>query len=133
MKRRKEHGVVSIEVAIGIFPLLLMFFAWVEISYLGYVSSLVDYAISEGARQSKAVAAKMDSGKVNYETIFKNVVRESNSVWAKFVDVENFTLKNYHYQNIKDLNAECFKPEDCNLNPGSQAYQSPIAIGIYTN
>lgn len=131
MKRRKEHGVVSIEVAIGIFPLLLMFFAWMEISYMGYVSSLVDYAISEGARQSKAAvagASEKDTTKINYGPIFKSVINNDNSLWSGFVDLSKFKFTNFHYKNIVDLDKTCNEPEECNLDSELKAYQAPIAV-----
>ena len=42
--RCKQKGVVAIETALGLMAFLMMIFYWMEVSYMGFVSSLMDYA-----------------------------------------------------------------------------------------
>lgn len=44
-----QRGIASIEFALGFMAFWLMCMAWVEMSYLSYVSAISDLAISEAA------------------------------------------------------------------------------------
>lgn len=49
----KQSGVATIEFVGGFFAFWLMCMAWVEMSFLSYVSSLGDLAIATAARETK--------------------------------------------------------------------------------
>lgn len=93
---RKQQGVASIEFALGFFAFWLMCMAWVEMSYMSYISAIGDLAISEASRETKL----QDS---DYITAFQNTLRKSDSIWAGVVDSGNFRISIQYLADIKDL------------------------------
>ena len=84
--KTKQKGVVAIEVAMGLFGFLLMMFYWMEVSYLGFVSSLMDYAVTEASR-----GARTGSSAVTIMRVFLEMPSiGSGSLWASFIDTEKF-------------------------------------------
>lgn len=99
MKRttdKKQGGVATIEFALGFFTFWLMVTACMEMSYLSYVSSLGDYAISKASRE-----AKKDTS--TYVQTFKEVLAESTSVWSHFVKPTSFRASVQYLQDLNDL------------------------------
>ncbi|MFC1234490.1 TadE/TadG family type IV pilus assembly protein [Vibrio sp. F74] len=94
--KKRQKGVVAIEFAIGFFAFWLMVAAWVEMSYMSYVSALGDYAISTASRE-----AKKDTE--TYVSTFKNVLVESDSVWSNFVNPSNFQASVYYVKDLSEL------------------------------
>ncbi|WP_117235025.1 TadE family protein [Vibrio maerlii] len=121
----KQKGVASIEFAIGFFAFWLMLIAWVEVSYMSYITSISDYAISEAARQ-----AKKDTQ--SYQQVFHQVLSNSDSLWAGLVDKNNFSASIKYVSDIAELSQVT---EPC-LPKGGEALttcgtEANSAIAIY--
>lgn len=93
---RKQSGVASIEFVLGFMAFWLMCMAWVEMSYLSYISAISDLAISEAARSAKV----SDGG---YRAAFENVINDSDALWAGVVDESNFRLSVQYIGAVADL------------------------------
>ena len=124
MKRFKQKGVVAIETALGLFSFLLMIFFWMEVSYMGFVSALMDYSVTEAGRSAKA------SPSDNYNTLFKNIVRDADSLWGSFVDVNTIEFETKYYQTVGALADETCEDDGetpfCNAT--EEVENSPIAV-----
>ncbi|MDB1123136.1 TadE/TadG family type IV pilus assembly protein [Vibrio algarum] len=94
--KNKQTGVVAIEFSIGFGAFLLMMAAWMEISYMGYISAMGDLAISEAARTSKKETT-------NYIDTFKATLTASDSVWSKFVDTSKIRASVQYAKSLDDL------------------------------
>jgi len=125
---RKQNGVVSIEFAIGFFSFWLMVSAWIEMSYMSYVSAMGDYAISEASRQ-----AKKDTE--TYIDTFKNVITQSNSVWRPFVDPSSFSASVRYIGSLQDL-YNLKETDTCLPSEGSQTASCGVennsALAVYS-
>lgn len=95
--RKKQRGVASIEFVLGFMAFWLMCSAWVEMSYMSYVSSLGDLAISQAARESK----KLDS--TDFLTKFDQVLKQSDSLWARIVDSKRFQFSVRYLKSFDEL------------------------------
>ncbi|WP_434355700.1 pilus assembly protein [Parasalinivibrio latis] len=138
-KQSNQRGVVAIEFSIGFFAFMLLFLSWAEACYMGYISSVVDYAISESSRMAKASIApqSQDSqgdpvpGTADYHTAFKTLITDKSSMWANFIDPDKFTLSTFHFKALDDIAQPC---EDgttldaCLAARSSPAFDAPIAI-----
>lgn len=87
---------VAIEFALGFFGFWLMCMAWVEMSYMSYVSAIGDLAIAEASRTSKVEEEK-------YLEAFENAIHDSNSLWAGIVDSHNFRISIQYLDSIDNL------------------------------
>lgn len=99
---RRQRGVVSIEVALGLLGFLGLIFYWIEVSYMGFVSSVVDYAVVEASKVSRYDPGSNDN---YYTDRFKTVLALSDSFWAKFLDVDKFTMAVNYYKSVENLAA----------------------------
>ncbi|MDA0127748.1 pilus assembly protein [Vibrio sp. MarTm2] len=91
-----QRGIASIEFALGFMAFWLMCMAWVEMSYLSYVSAISDLAISEAARSAKV-------SKGNYKQSFSSVIDDSNALWSGVVDESNFRMSVNYIRKVADL------------------------------
>ena len=103
----KQRGVASIEFAIGFFAFWLMCMAWVEMSYMSYISAINDLAISEISRTAK----KRND---DYMKTVQAVLNREGSIWNTAVDVERFRVSIQYLDNIESLTAYT---EQCELAP----------------
>ncbi|RTZ14464.1 pilus assembly protein [Vibrio aquaticus] len=94
--RAKQKGVASIEFAIGFFAFWLMCMAWVEMSYISYISAINDLAISEITRTAK-------KGSDNYMDAVHEVLHREDSIWNQVVDGDDFQVTIQYVESIKDL------------------------------
>ncbi|MCL6271463.1 pilus assembly protein [Sansalvadorimonas sp. 2012CJ34-2] len=94
-----QRGVVAIEFAIGVFAFLMMIFYWMEVSYMGFVSAMVDYAVSESSR----VARTTRSEDADYGVIFKHIIDKNDSVWGQFIDADDFVLRTNYFSSVSDI------------------------------
>ncbi|CED57495.1 TadE/TadG family type IV pilus assembly protein [Aliivibrio wodanis] len=122
--KKNQKGVVAIEFALGFFGFWLMCMAWVEMSYMSYISAIGDLAIAEASRSSKVEEEK-------YLESFENIIYDSDSLWAGLVDTSNFRISIQYLSDIDDLVAQkdpCL-PEDKNVSAecGSEV-KSALAI-----
>lgn len=94
--RYKQKGVASIEFAVGFFAFWLMCMAWVEMSYISYISAINDLAVSEVARTAK-------KGSGNYLNTVDKVLHREGSIWNQVVDGDNFQVTIHYSQSLNDL------------------------------
>ncbi|AMG29410.1 pilus assembly protein TadE [Grimontia hollisae] len=97
-----QKGVVSIEFSIGVTVLFYALFAWVEICTMGFISSVVDYAIAESSRAART------SANADYDKLFKDALANSDHLWTRIVDPEKFTVSVSYFDSFSqasDINA----------------------------
>jgi tight adherence protein E len=75
----------------------LMCSAWIEMSYMSYVSSLGDLAISEATQQTKVLNSNLFLAK------FQQVLRQQNSLWRYLVDSSQFRASVRYVKTFADL------------------------------
>ena len=94
--RSKQKGVASIEFAVGFFAFWLMCMAWVEMSYISYISAINDLAVSEVARTAK-------KGSGNYLDTVDKVLHREGSIWNQVVNGDNFQVTIHYSKNLSEL------------------------------
>ena len=102
-RKIKQRGVASIEFAIGFIFFWLMCVAWVEMSYLSFISSIGDLAISQAALHSKRAQNTDD-----FLEDFKSVLNRSDSFMRYVVDAKDFT---YSIRYVKEFDKLSSIPE----------------------
>ena len=122
--KKKQAGVVAIETALGLLAFLMMIFYWIEVSYMGFVSSLMDYAASEASRGARTSAISDDE----YLREFEAILDDTGSVWANFIEPEAIEVSLYYYDDVEHIACEEQDTEFTFCNPGNSSYHSPIAI-----
>lgn len=95
-KKKKQKGVVAIEFALGFMGFWLMCMAWVEMSYMSYVSAIGDLAIAEASRE-----AKKDND--TYLASFQAVLNRDDSIWSNIVDSNNFVTTIRYVKDVDEL------------------------------
>lgn len=139
---RKAHGVVSIEFAIGFFFFILMFFAWAEIAYIGYISGLIDYTLAETARDTRAAiplhskddnTPASEGAELTYKATFNTILRKKAGIWGRVINFDKFKLTVSFYKGAKSLGAACDevkadKQQKCFDNIGTLENEAPIAL-----
>ncbi|MGR5253253.1 TadE/TadG family type IV pilus assembly protein [Vibrio astriarenae] len=112
---RKTKGIGTIEFVMGFMLFWWMCMAWVEASFMSYVSALGDLAVSEAARATKVESysckegddldssGKCETSKEFYNTIFNNVIKNSSSLWAGVVSSSSFKWDVDYLASIEDL------------------------------
>ena len=94
--KAKQQGVASIEFVIGFFAFWLMCMAWVEMSYMSYVSSINDMAISEVAREAK-------KGSHDYMETVQKVLHRNGSMWNTVIDGDKFQVTIHYVKSVEEL------------------------------
>lgn len=127
--KRRQSGVVAIEFALGVMAFLLMVFYWIEVSYLGFVNSVVDYAVVEASRVSRY---DLDGG--DYTGAFVNEIKK-DSLWGQFLDVERFGQKVTYFKTRGELasGVECTgtsKDSPLAIYELSYSYQ-PLFVSLF--
>ncbi|MFM2589809.1 TadE/TadG family type IV pilus assembly protein [Vibrio sp. TBV020] len=121
----KQRGVATIEFAIGFFAFWLMCMAWVEMSYISYISAINDLAISEIAR-----TAKKDSS--DYMQTVQEVLHEEDSIWNQVVDGNDFQVTIQYVDSLKNLvNVENLCGEAEILESTECGKEQNAALAIY--
>lgn len=125
MRLSKQKGVASIEFALGFFAFWLMCMAWVEMSYMSYISAIADLSISEASREAKLQPD-------NYLSAFRASLNKNIGSWAGIIDSGDFNISIQYLSNISDLVAQ----EDPCLAVGNEADRecgvaADSAIAIY--
>lgn len=91
-----QRGVASIEFALGFMAFWLMCMAWVEMSYLSYISAVSDLAISEASRSAKV-------SKGNYKDAFTKAINQQGALWEGVVKESNFRMSVTYVRKVADL------------------------------
>ncbi|MDA0148803.1 TadE/TadG family type IV pilus assembly protein [Vibrio sp. LaRot3] len=123
--KKKQKGVVSVELALGFFAFWLMVAAWAELSFMSYVSAVNDLAVAEASR-----TAKKDTQ--DYIDHFYNRLDESDSLWSGLVDKSKFKAS---VRYVPDMNALNQVNAICEPAGGTQTTEcgtpANSAIAIY--
>nr|WP_086940288.1 TadE family protein [Thaumasiovibrio occultus] len=106
VKPKKYRGSVSVEFSLGIAGFLAMFLFWVEVSYMGYISSVVDLAITEASRDVK------NTENADYREKFTQVLQSDDSLWGKFINIDNLSMQTRYYNDIVELAEPCVPTDD---------------------
>lgn len=123
MKKKKQRGVVSIEVALGLLSFLMMIFYWMEVSYMGFVSAVVDYTVTEVSRE-----ARTGDHKGQYSDVVNRLINEgTDSLWVHFLDTSKITVSVRYFSGVQQLeDDDCRSAADVCLS--GEARWSPIAV-----
>ncbi|HIF9267438.1 TadE/TadG family type IV pilus assembly protein [Photobacterium damselae] len=122
--KKNEKGIASIEFVMMFMTFWLFVVAWIEISYMSYISAVSDVIVSEAARESKT---KHD----DYLTFFSQVISKSDSLWGDIIDPNKFTISINYIENVAkllDVTVECNVPDGENIAQCGREQNSPIAI-----
>ncbi|OOF01647.1 hypothetical protein BZG79_13625 [Salinivibrio sp. MA427] len=83
---KRESGVATIEFVGGFFAFWLMCAAWVEMSFMSYVSALGDLAISRAAQHAKKQQTE------DFLTVFQQTLNDDSSLWHALIDANNYRI-----------------------------------------
>ena len=75
----KSTGSASVEFVMGFMLFWLICMAWIEMSYMSYISAICDLVLSEAARESK-----LDNS--NYRQAFTDAIADSGFLWGNVAD-----------------------------------------------
>lgn len=131
--KHKQKGVVAIEFALGFMAFWLMCMAWVEMSYMSYVSAICDVKISQAARQAKKVdfGGSASGSTAAYLSTFRGVITDNDSIWSGVVDNTKFKTSVTYLSSVNGLvtqTARCLPATGQNSATCGNAKDSPIAI-----
>ncbi|MGX9418277.1 pilus assembly protein [Vibrio sp. WJH972] len=88
LRHKKQSGVSTIEFAIGFIFFWYMCAAWLEMSFLSYISSVGDLAISRASQ----VAKKNEGDSSDFLSLFNGVLQQEGSLWGYVADSNNFRV-----------------------------------------
>lgn len=137
MSKRQSHnlGVISIEFSVGFFFFMALFFVWLQIAYMGYVSGVIDYAVAETARNTRAQIplAQQDGEVANYENQFRRFLTQQAGIWGALVDPNKFSIKTYYYKTVTTLADACQEQDQSTEDPenseGSETSENCLEQG----
>ncbi|OEE60833.1 pilus assembly protein TadE [Enterovibrio norvegicus FF-162] len=112
---KKQQGIVSIEFAMGFIMLFYSMIAWAEICVMGFISSVVDYSISESSRAART------SANADYEALFREALLDSDQLWVKIVDPNKFDVSVRYFSSFNQVSNPAF-------SGGSNRENNPIAL-----
>ncbi|WP_417542968.1 TadE/TadG family type IV pilus assembly protein [Methylophaga thalassica] len=123
--KRLQRGVASIEFVLGFMAFWLMCSVWVEMSYMSYISSVGDLAISKAARESKKI-----SSTASYGQFFHSVI-QNDSLAKLLIDSGKFSYSVQYlksFDELTDVDTACDAEEG-----GSSKCDNPEgkAIALY--
>ncbi|MFM2480188.1 TadE/TadG family type IV pilus assembly protein [Celerinatantimonas sp. YJH-8] len=143
MQKRGSHhkGVVSIEFSMGFFFFMALFFVWAQIAYMGYVSGVIDYAVAETARNTRASipthkSEDDTSATLSYQAQFRYFLIKQAGVWGKLVDPDKFSIRTYYYESIQSLASNCNTEDEDNtttdcLSQGAVSEENDAPVAVY--
>ena len=107
-RKKKQGGVAAIEFVMGFMLFWWICMAWVEVSYMSYVSAVSDLAVSESSRASRLEDSVDSSCAVegclkSYSARFKQALNDTDSLWAKFVDPSKFRFSIEYLKTQQEL------------------------------
>jgi tight adherence protein E len=117
-----SKGIATIEFAIGFIFFWYMCAAWVELSFMSYVSALGDLAIASATEQAK----KYEGDSKNFLTEFKNKLSDNNSLWSGLYSVDDFKISVVYLKDLDELSSYSFK---CFPKEGETSAECGTATG----
>ncbi|WP_283132149.1 TadE/TadG family type IV pilus assembly protein [Enterovibrio norvegicus] len=110
--KKMQSGVVAIEFALGSIFLFYAMFVWVETCFMGFISSTLDYSISEASRTART------SSNADYEAIFRAELENRANIWTNFIDPDDFTVTVKYFSSFDDAsNKDITGVDDRDENP----------------
>jgi tight adherence protein E len=98
-KLKKQKGVSTIEFAIGFIFFWYMCAAWVEISFMSYISATGDLAISRASQ-----VAKTNEGDISeFLTSFTTILQQDDSLWRYLSNSNSFSVSIQYLDTFDDL------------------------------
>lgn len=131
--KHKQKGVVAIEFALGFMAFWLMCMAWVEMSYISYVSAICDVTIAQAASAAKKtdLEADTETNKKEYLALFQNALTNKGSLWGKIIDTSKFHTSVRYINSVENLaktKEPCVPNEETGQKECGTANNSAIAI-----
>ncbi|WP_028108154.1 TadE family protein [Ferrimonas futtsuensis] len=132
----KQHGVLTIEFALGAMVLFLTTFAIFEMSRFVYIVNLTETALSESARDTRVFEGeRMGQG---YDERLAEMFNHDGEMWHSLVDIERYRLNRTFYDSLADLaagNASASCNDRCPIVEVelSYDYQPVYYIGVVGN
>jgi len=120
-KLTAQQGVISIEFALAFPAFILMVLLWAEISYLGFVSSVVDMASSAAVRKAKSTDIDL-ADEATYGAIITDVIGQTDSLWTNIIDPSKFSLSSCYFNDV--AGAAINDLAGCNADPSN----NPVAL-----
>lgn len=97
MRRSNQKGfIASLEFCLGFFLLWLVLMAWVEISYMSFISATNDLIIAEAAGDSKIREGE-------YGSTFTDIVEKHTSGWEGVLDRSKYKLSIQYLGSVSAL------------------------------
>jgi len=94
-----QQGVIAIEFALAFPAFILMVLLWAEISYLGFVSSVIDMASSTAVRKAKSIDIDLADA-ATYDTIITDVISQTGSLWTNIIDPSKFSVASCYFTDV---------------------------------
>ncbi|WBA11234.1 pilus assembly protein [Salinivibrio kushneri] len=122
----RHSGVATIEFVGGFFAFWLMCAAWVEMSFMSYVSALGDLAISRAAQHAKKQKTE------DFLSVFQQTLNDDSSLWHALIDVDNYRISVRYvdeYNTLATITEGCeSEDEDDRETVCGEPEKAPIAI-----
>ncbi|MHA2937456.1 TadE/TadG family type IV pilus assembly protein [Vibrio sp. RC27] len=97
--KNKQQGVSSIEFAMGFILFWYMCAAWIEMSFLSYISAIGDLAISRASQ----VAKKNEGDTEDFIQDFNAILQQSSSLWSYAANSNDFRITVQYLQSFEKL------------------------------
>lgn len=102
----KQNGAVAIEFVMGFMLFWWLCMAWVELSYMSYISAVSDLAVSEASRVTKldnTIDGSCEGCNQTYIQRFQQELSVSDSLWSQFIDPNKFRYSIQYLQTPEAL------------------------------
>ena len=97
-RKGKQNGMATVEVTLGLCFFITVILCIIELSFLGYISALADYALSESSRAARQIA------KGSSHAVFRTIIENRDSIWSHFLEKDRFKLETFFYKDLAELN-----------------------------
>ncbi len=96
-----RRGAASIEFALTVIVFLFMVFFIAEMARMAYISSVIDLALSEGAKEAKNAPANVDGG---YQARFtRRITEQGGTLWGFVTNADALVMKITYADSIADM------------------------------
>lgn len=112
-KISKHRGVAAIEFALGFIFFWYMCIAWVEMSFISYISGIGDLAIAEAAH-----VAKVSKSSDDFAALFRAELEKSHSLWRYVANSDNFSISVTYLDGFQSL--VDYDPADCDSSDSDE-------------
>ncbi|MFA0412211.1 TadE/TadG family type IV pilus assembly protein [Vibrio renipiscarius] len=138
MKRKPQCGVATIEFVMGFMLFWWLCMAWVEASYMSYISAVSDYAVGEATRVTRldnSVDGSCSGSHCasSYSEQFRRALNQNDSLWAQFIDPAKFMFSIQYLKTPTDLEqlSDDYCPIDEGMTESECGTAKDSAIAVY--